>query len=119
MKLRLDALMLDRAKQIAEEAGENPDTVRLEAWRLHDLRRTLATGLRVLGVSLDATEAVLNHKSGSRSGIVQVYQRHEYKEEKRAALDQWAEHVLGVAGNADDEKPEPRAANDDDLFHAA
>jgi integrase len=118
-KLRLDALMLDRAKQIAEEAGENPETVTLEAWRLHDLRRTLATGLRVLGVSLDATEAVLNHKSGSRSGIVQVYQRHEYKEEKRTALDQWAENLLGAAGKADDEKPQPRAANDADLVHAA
>jgi integrase len=62
-------------------------------WRLHDLRRTLATGLQSLGVRLEVTESVLNHVSGSRAGIVGVYQRHEWATEKRAALDKWAEHV--------------------------
>ena len=37
-------------------------------WRLHDLRRTMATGLQKLGVRLEVTEAVLNHVSGSRAG---------------------------------------------------
>ena len=55
-------------------------------WRLHDLRRTMATGLQKLGVRLEVTEAVLNHVSGSRAGIVGVYQRHAWAEEKRAAL---------------------------------
>ena len=64
-----------------------------EAWRLHDLRRTLATGFQRLGVRLEVTEAVLNHVSGSRSGIVGVYQRHNWKDEKRAALEAWAQHV--------------------------
>jgi integrase len=64
------------------------------AWRLHDLRRTLATGLQRLGVRLEVTEAVLNHVSGSRSGIVGVYQRHTWGPEKRAALDAWGEHVM-------------------------
>src|SRR6478752_5064977 len=36
---------------------------------LHDLRRTLATGLQRLGVRLEVTEAVLNHLSGSRAGV--------------------------------------------------
>jgi integrase len=58
-------------------------------WTLHDLRRTLATGLQRLGVRLEVTEAVLNHLSGSRSGIVGVYQRHNYFHEKRAALAAW------------------------------
>lgn len=62
-------------------------------WRLHDLRRTLATGLQRLGVRLEVTEAVLNHVSGSRAGIVGVYQRHDWAEEKRAALEAWAEFV--------------------------
>jgi hypothetical protein len=53
-------------------------------WRLHDLRRTLATGLQRLGVRLEVTEAMLNHVSGSRAGIVGVYQRHNWAEEKRA-----------------------------------
>ena len=65
-------------------------------WRLHDLRRTMATGLQRLGVRLEVTEAVLNHVAGSRAGIVGVYQRHDYAAEKRAALDAWAAHVLAV-----------------------
>jgi integrase len=63
-------------------------------WRLHDLRRTLATGLQKLGVRLEVTEAVLNHVSGSRAGIVGVYQRHEWADEKRAALNAWGAHVV-------------------------
>lgn len=65
----------------------------LPAWTLHDLRRSLATGLQRAGVRLEVTEAVLNHVSGSRSGIVGVYQRHAWTDEKRAALDAWAEHI--------------------------
>src|SRR5262245_42276864 len=66
-------------------------------WWLHDLRRTLATGLQRLGVRLEVTEAVLNHLSGSRAGIVGVYQRHDWANEKHAALDAWAAHVLAAA----------------------
>ncbi|HEV7909653.1 MAG TPA: integrase arm-type DNA-binding domain-containing protein [Methylocella sp.] len=65
-------------------------------WRLHDLRRTAATGLQRLGVRLEVTEQVLNHVSGSRAGIVGVYQRHDFAVEKRAALDAWGAHVLAV-----------------------
>ncbi len=67
------------------------------SWRLHDLRRTLATGLQRLGVRLEVTEAVLNHVSGTRGGIVGIYQRHEWREEKAAALDGWAAHLLAIA----------------------
>jgi integrase len=71
-------------------------------WRLHDLRRTMATGLQRLGVRLEVTEQVLNHVSGSRSGIVGVYQRHNFAQEKRAALEAWAAHVIAaVKGRAD------------------
>jgi hypothetical protein len=45
------------------------------------------------------TAAVLNHISGSRSGIAGVYQRYDLAAEKRAALDAWAAHVpAAVAG---------------------
>jgi integrase len=63
-------------------------------WQYHDLRRTVATGLQRLGVRLEVTEAVLNHTSGSRGGIVGVYQRHNWADEKRQALDAWARHVV-------------------------
>jgi integrase len=62
-------------------------------WTLHDLRRTVATGLQRLGVRLEVMEAVLNHLSGSRSGIVGVYQRHNYFEEKKGALAAWSKEV--------------------------
>jgi integrase len=62
-------------------------------WTLHDIRRTVASGLQRLGVRLEVTEAVLNHRSGSTAGIVGVYQRHDYAAEKRDALARWADHV--------------------------
>jgi hypothetical protein len=42
------------------------------------------------------TEAVLNHVAGSRAGIVGVYQRHTWADEKRAALTAWGEHVAAI-----------------------
>ena len=65
-------------------------------WRLHDLRRTAATGLQKLGVRLEVTEAVLNHIAGSRAGIVGVYQKHTWADEKRAALNAWGERVEAI-----------------------
>jgi integrase len=62
-------------------------------WTLHDIRRTVATGLQRLGVRLEVTESVLNHKSGSFRGIVSVYQKHQYGAEKRDALGRWADYV--------------------------
>jgi integrase len=62
----------------------------VERFTMHDLRRTGATGLQRLGIRLEVTEAVLNHVSGSRGGIVGVYQRHHFTNEKRHALTEWA-----------------------------
>jgi integrase len=62
-------------------------------WRLHDLRRTVASGMARLGINLPVIEKVLNHSSGSFAGIVSVYQKHSFADEKRAALDAWGQHV--------------------------
>jgi integrase len=91
-KRRLDAEVAELAKAI--------DLPVPAAWRLHDLRRTLATGLQRLGTRLEVTEAVLNHASGSRSGIVGVYQRHNYLNEQRTALEAWATHVDRILSGA-------------------
>lgn len=69
----------------------------LLAWRVHDLRRTLATGLQKLGVRWEVCEAVLNHVSGARSGVAGIYQQHDWKEEKRDALRAWAAAVSAIA----------------------
>jgi integrase len=70
----------------------------LPDWRIHDLRRMSATNLQRLGFSLQVIEAVLGHISGSRAGIAGIYQRHDFNEEKRVALDAWARHVETIAG---------------------
>jgi integrase len=66
---------------------------------VHDLRRTTATGLQRFGVRLEVTEAVLNHVSGTRAGVVGIYQRHDWSAEKRAALDAWARRILALAAD--------------------
>jgi hypothetical protein len=68
----------------------------LTKWRVHDLRRTVATNLQKLGVKREVTEAVLNHVTGSRAGIVGVYQRHDYADEKRMALQAWADKLMQI-----------------------
>ena len=58
-------------------------------WQLHDLRRTFASKLAALGVSLPTIEKLLNHVSGSFGDIVAVYQRHNWLPEMRSAIDVW------------------------------
>lgn len=90
--------------KIATMRPETALTEPLDPWRLHDIRRTVATGLQRLGVRFEVTEAVLNHVGGAKSGVAGVYQRHDWKEEKRAALEAWAHHLarldrVGSPGN--------------------
>ncbi len=84
-KHALDTAIVKARTEAAANLGTMPAP--LVPWTLHDLRRTLATGLQRLGVRLEVTEAVLNHVSGTRAGIVGVYQRHDWAQEKRAALE--------------------------------
>jgi integrase len=84
----------DQMQAIAKsEVGE---AVNIPHWTFHDLRRTAATGMARLGIAVRVTEAVLNHVSGTGGGIVAVYQRHDYADEKRRALDAWAGLVAQV-----------------------
>src|SRR5262249_5872597 len=68
-------------------------------WRLHDLRRTLATGLQKLGIGLQVVESILGHVGGSRAGVVGIYQRHAYDAEKRGDLEAWGKHVSALVGS--------------------
>ena len=70
--------------------------VKIEPWRIHDFRRIVATGCQRLGVGLQVVEAILGHTAGSRAGIVGVYQRHAYADEKRSALEAWGAHVMAL-----------------------
>lgn len=84
-----------RAKERLDRLLEK-DFPAIQPWRVHDLRRTFATGLQRLGVRLEVTEACLNHVSGSRRGVVGVYQRHQWSDEKRQALDLWGQHLTVI-----------------------
>ena len=63
---------------------------------MHDICRTGATGLQRLGVRFEVNEGVLNHIGGSKGGIAGVYQRHDWKAEKRAALQVWADELARI-----------------------
>ncbi len=97
-KSRLDKMI---AKEEANRMVKGSHAIDFGAWRFHDLRRSLATGLQRLGVRFEVTEAVLNHISGSKSGVAGIYQRHDWADEKRAALDAWSNHIERLLSGAD------------------
>jgi integrase len=92
-KRKLDELV----EAARRKADPKPDTP-IAPWRFHDLRRTAATGMAAMGFPPHVVERVLNHVSGTQSGLVGVYQRHEYRAERRAALTAWGAHVEAIVG---------------------
>ena len=69
-------------------------------WRLHDLRRTAATGMAELGIAPHIIEACLNHVSGAKAGVAGIYNRAKYRAGEAAALARWAAHVEGLVSGA-------------------
>src|SRR5690348_18346857 len=62
----------------------------LSGWRLHDLRRTIVSGMARLGIPPHVADKILNHQAGTISGVAAVYQRH--LAERKEALDRWGGH---------------------------
>lgn len=97
MKKVLDAKILAALRDAENKRGGKPDKIKLINWTLHDLRRTAATNMAALGHPIHVVERILNHLSGATTGgIVAVYQRHDYLDERRKALEAWAKHLKGV-----------------------
>jgi integrase len=70
--------------------------VDIPAWTIHDVRRSVATGLREhLATDPHLVELLLNHASGTRAGVAGVYDRSERLPERRRALEKWAELITG------------------------
>ncbi|MBU2582235.1 MAG: site-specific integrase [Alphaproteobacteria bacterium] len=65
---------------------------------VHDLRRTMGTGLARLGVTKDIRARVLNHVDGARSITDAVYNQHEFWSEKRVAMELWEADLLRIVG---------------------
>lgn len=69
-------------------------------WRLHDLRRTCVSGMARLGIAPHIADKILNHQSGTISGVAAVYQRHEFLSERQDALNRWGAHVAKIVTEA-------------------
>ena len=82
--------MLRTLRALAKTRGDEPAGVELEPWRNHDIRRTVRTHLSRLKVTEEAREAVMAHV---RPGIKGVYDKHEYLDEKREALEAWGNRL--------------------------
>lgn len=90
VKVRTDKMMHDALRE-----SEGLEVENLERWTLHDLRRTMRTGLSVLkpAVPFEVKEAVLNH---AKEGLVRTYDLHDFADEKRDALQRWADKVRDI-----------------------
>ena len=65
-------------------------------WRLHDLRRTVVTGMAELGIQPHVIEAIVNHISGHKAGVAGIYNRATYAREKREALERWSTYLMNA-----------------------
>jgi integrase len=87
-----------------------------ELWRasgvcgatLHDIRRTYATNMARLGVPIHVVERLLNHFSGTFSGVVGIYQRHEYWREQVEAIERYEQFLLGLLHGQEAHEDSPR-----------
>jgi integrase len=93
-----------RAKRKLDELSEVSD------WRLHDLRRTCVSGMARLGIAPHVADKILNHQSGTISGVAAVYQRHEFLFERKQALERWGAHVAKIVTQASGEYPSAKTA---------
>jgi integrase len=70
--------------------------ISIPPWRIHDLRRTAATGMSEVGIAPHIVEACLNHISGAKASVAGIYNRAQYGPEKKAALERWSDHLASV-----------------------
>ena len=79
-----------------QSKGKLDELCGVTGWRLHDLRRTIVSGMARLGVPPHIADKILNHQTGTISGVAAVYQRHEFLAERKEALDRWGDHVTQI-----------------------
>ncbi len=82
-----------RFSGFSKSKGRLDELSGVTGWRIHDLRRTMRTGLAGLRIAPDIAERVVGHVIG---GVRGVYDRHAYADEKREALERWAAHLAGI-----------------------
>ena len=92
-KERLDRRIVRSGRAIARLCGEGRRTAQIKPWVIHDIRRTMRTGLSALPVPDLVRELVIAH---TKPGLHKVYDQHAYESEKRHALEQWAARLRNI-----------------------
>ncbi len=95
LKKKMDIFVLEELRREAEEQGEDPAEVTMEPWTVHDLRRTMRTGLSSLAIPEGdvVRELVIGHK---QKGVHGIYDLYSYLPEKRIALQLWAAKLKSI-----------------------
>lgn len=83
-----------------------------EAWIVHDLRRSAASGMARLKMPEHVVDKLLNHVSGKIRGVAAIYNRYDYLDDRRTALEAWGAYVARLTGQVD-------TANVEDLRKAS
>jgi integrase len=89
-KAKFDELLLAELQRMAAERGDDPAKASLARWTIHDLRRTARSLMTQAGIEPDHAERALGH---AIAGVRGVYDRHHYRDEKRAAFAALAAHL--------------------------
>ena len=92
-KVRLDRRMLRSWRALGRARGEDRREAKIEPWVIHDIRRTMRTGLSALPMSDLVRELVIAH---TKPGLHKVYDQHAYLDEKRHAFDLWAARLRNI-----------------------
>ena len=92
IKRDLDQRMLRILKAMAHHRGDH-HAVTLPRWTNHDLRRVVRSGLSKLRIEFNVAEMILAHRP---PGVVGTYDVHQYLDERREALDEWAKHIAFI-----------------------
>jgi integrase len=96
-KIAVRAVLRQRRRPLNFAAeGRHRPVSGVTEWTFHDIRRTARTRLSQIGVNADVAERVLGHLPG---GIRGVYDRHDFLDEKRNALDLWARTLRAIVDN--------------------
>jgi integrase len=88
--------MKSKLDEAIATAAAKKEAAKVVPWRLHDLRRTAASGMARLGIPPHVCERVLGHEGEALSDVARVYNRYSYSDEKRSALQAWANHVTAI-----------------------
>jgi integrase len=86
-----------RRRSISRALLRNSDDLKIKKFTPHDLRRTVASQMAALGIDRIVTGKLLNHASVDRDTVTgMIYDRHSYDDEKRRAVERWADRLIEI-----------------------